>query len=111
MLSAIGAFAGDYVRAMWLMLQQETPNDYVIGTGQGRTVRDFCQAAFEVVDLDYRDYVVGDERFYRTAEKFPLIADPTFARKHLDWEPEVAFGEWVKMMVEADFMALKHKAG
>lgn len=104
-------FAGDYVRAMWLMLQQETPNDYVIGTGQGRTVRDFCQAAFEVVDLDYRDYVVEDERFYRAAEKFPLIADPTLARKHLHWGPQVDFGELVKMMVEADLLALKHKAG
>lgn len=103
-------FAGDYVRAMWLMLQQDTPNDYVIGTGQGHTVRDFCQAAFAAVDLDYRDYVVEDERFYRAAEKFPLIADPTFAKEQMHWEPEVPFGELVQMMIEADLLALKRKA-
>ena len=95
-------FAGDYVRAMWLMLQQDQPDDYVIGTGKVHTVREFCKVAFDVVGLDYRDYVVEDERFFRPAEAYPLVADPTHARQVLGWVPEVSFEELVRRMVKAD---------
>jgi len=100
-------FAGDYVRAMWLMLQQDTPDDFVIGTGQARTVRDLCQTAFESVGLDYRNFVVMDDAFYRPAEKHPLVADPTHAREQLEWAPEVGFEALVKMMVDADLKILE----
>ena len=99
-------FAGDYVRAMWLMLQQDQPGDYVIGTGFAHTVRDLCNVAFEAVGLDYRDYIVEDRTFYRPAEKFPLVADPSFANQTLGWEAEVAFDELIQMMVEADLKSL-----
>jgi GDPmannose 4,6-dehydratase len=99
-------FAGDYVRAMWLMLQQDHPGDYVIGTGFAHTVRDLCNVAFEAVGLDYRDYIVEDRTFYRPAEKFPLVADPSFANQTLGWEAEVAFDELIQMMVEADLKSL-----
>lgn len=99
-------FAGDYVRAMWLMLQQDQPGDYVIGTGFAHTVRDLCSVAFEAVGLDYRDYIVEDRTFYRPAEKFPLVADPSFANQTLGWEAEVAFDELIRMMVEADLKSL-----
>lgn len=99
-------FAGDYVRAMWLMLQQDQPGDYVIGTGFAHTVRDLCNVAFEAVGLDYRDYIVEDRTFYRPAEKFPLVADPSFANQTLGWEAEVAFDELIRMMVEADLKSL-----
>ena len=95
-------FAGDYVRAMWMMLQQDQPDDYVIGTGGAHSVREFCQIAFNAVGLDYRDYVVEDERFYRPNEKFPLVADPAYARKKLGWRPEVSFESLIRRMVEAD---------
>ncbi len=95
-------YAGDYVRSMWLMLQQDTPDDYVVGTGEAHTVRDLCQAAFDYVDLDYRDYVIQDERFFRPAEKFPLVADPTYVRNRLKWKPEVDFESLVKLLVDAD---------
>jgi len=99
-------FAGDYVRAMWLMLQQDQPGDYVIGTGFAHTVRDLCSVAFEAVGLDYCDYVVEDRTFYRPAEKFPLVADPSFANQTLGWEAEVTFDELIRMMVEADLKSL-----
>ncbi len=95
-------FAGDYVRAMWLMLQQDQPDDYVIGTGRVHTVREFCQVAFDVVGLDYHNYVVEDQQFFRPAEAYPLVADPTHARQVLGWVPEVSFEELVRRMVEAD---------
>ena len=95
-------FAGDYVQAMWMMLQQEKVEDYVIGTGETHSVRDFCEKAFSLVDLDYRDYVIKDERFFRPAEVDLLIADPRKASAKLQWEPSVNFEELVKMMVEAD---------
>jgi len=95
-------FAGDYVRMMWMMLQQETPQDYVIGTGVTHAVREFCEAAFGYVGLDYRDYVVQDPRFYRPAEVDLLVADPSKARQVLGWEPEVTFEALVRMMVDAD---------
>ena len=100
-------FAGDYVRAMWLMLQQDQPDDYVIGSGQGHTVRDFCRIAFETVGLDYRDYVVEDPDFFRPAESCPLVADPSHARDQLDWRPDVRFEGLIQMMVEADLTALQ----
>jgi len=95
-------FAGDYVDAMWRMLQQDTPTDYVIGTGETYAVRDFCKAAFDVVGLDYQAYVVQDQRFFRPAEVDLLVSDPTRARTELGWTPTVAFAGLVQMMVEAD---------
>ena len=99
-------FAGDYVRAMWLMLQQDTPADYVIGTGEPHTVRDFCKVAFDAVGLNYQDYVVEAPEFYRPAEKCTLVADPTLAQQNLGWEPQTSFEELIQMMVETDLAAL-----
>ena len=95
-------FAGDYVRAMWLMLQQDAPDDYVVGTGHTWSVRQLCDAAFKCVDLDYRDFVVQDERFFRPAEVDLLVADASKARDTLGWTPDVAFDKLIEMMVEAD---------
>jgi GDPmannose 4,6-dehydratase len=95
-------FAGDYVDAMWRMLQRDTPDDYVIGTGSTYSVRELCDAAFSAVNLDYRDYIVQDPRFMRPAEVDLLVADPTRAREELGWTPTVSFTELVRMMVEAD---------
>jgi len=102
-------FTGDYVKAMWLMLQQDAPDDYVICTGVTHSVREFCQAAFNHVELDYRDYVVQDPRFYRPAEIDLLVGDPRRAREKLGWEPEVSFEELVQMMVENDLELLEEK--
>jgi GDPmannose 4,6-dehydratase len=99
-------FAGDYVDAMWRMLQQDTPGSYVIGTGETHSVREFCEIAFGHVDLDYKEFVVQDERFYRPAEVDLLISDPTRARSELGWEPAVSFKELVIMMVDADMERL-----
>jgi len=95
-------FAGDYVRAMWLMLQQSEPDDYVIATGRTHSVRDFCQIAFEHVGLDYNDFVKIDPRFVRPAEVDLLLGDSTKAQKALKWELKVSFEDLVKMMVDAD---------
>jgi len=95
-------FAGDYVRAMWLMLQQDAPDDYVVGTGHTWSVRQLCDVAFKCVDLDYRDFVVQDERFFRPAEVDLLVADASKARDTLGWTPDVAFDKLIEMMVEAD---------
>jgi GDPmannose 4,6-dehydratase len=95
-------FAGDYVDAMWRMLQQDTPEDYVIGTGVTRSVRELCEAAFNHVGLDYRKYVVQDPRFLRPAEVDLLVADPSRAHERLGWEPTVSFRQLVEMMVDAD---------
>ena len=95
-------FAGDYVDAMWRMLQQDDPDDYVIGTGHTCSVRDLCAAAFGALDLDYEKYVVQDPRFIRPAEVDLLVADPSKAKKKLGWSPQVAFPELVRMMVDAD---------
>lgn len=95
-------FAGDYVEGMWLMLQQEQPRDYVLGTGQTHAVREFCEAAFGYVGLDYRDYVIQDPRFYRPAEVDLLVADPSNARRELNWIPKFSFTELVQLMVDAD---------
>ena len=95
-------FAGDYVRAMWLMLQQENPDDFVIATGRTHAVRDFVRIAFETAGLNYEDYVVVDPRFIRPAEVDLLRGDPTKARETLGWEPKVSFEELVASMVKAD---------
>lgn len=100
-------FAGDYVEAMWLMLQQERPDNYVIGTGETHSVREFCQIAFEHVGLDYNRFVVQDPCFYRPAEVDLLISDPSKAHAALNWEPTVSFKELVKMMVDSDLARLK----
>ncbi|MGE5249358.1 MAG: GDP-mannose 4,6-dehydratase [Bacteroidota bacterium] len=100
-------FAGDYVRAMWMMLQQEQAQDFVIGTGETHSVREFCEIAFGHVGLDYRDFVVQDPRFYRPAEVDLLIADAGKARKTLCWEPTVTFRDLVTMMVDADLERLQ----
>lgn len=100
-------FAGDYVRAMWLMLQQDQPDDYVIGTGQTHSVRDLCNVAFGHLGLDYEDYVKVDPRFIRPAEVDLLVGDPGKARTMLGWEPTVSFEELVAMMVEADLRRLQ----
>ena len=95
-------FTGDYVRAMHLMLQQPEPVDYVIGTGETHTVREFVELAFESVGLDWKRYVVSDPKLVRPAEVDLLIADPRRAREELGWEPQVSFRELVRMMVDAD---------
>jgi len=99
-------FAGDYVEAMWLMLQQDHPDNYVIGTGETHAVREFCEIAFSHVGLDYKDFVVQDEKFYRPAEVDLLISDPSKARAVLKWEPAVTFNELVTMMVDSDLTRL-----
>jgi len=95
-------FAGDYVRAMYLMLQQDTPDDYVISTGETHEVRELCEVAFARVGLDYRDHVMIDERFFRPAEVDLLVGDATKAESVLGWRPEVDFVRLVEMMVDAD---------
>lgn len=95
-------FAGDYVRAMWLMLQQSEPDDYVIATGRTHSVRDFCKVAFEHVGLDYNDFVKIDPKFVRPAEVDLLLGDSTKAQKALKWELKVSFEDLVKMMVDSD---------
>ena len=100
-------YAGDYVEAMWLMLQQAEPDDYVIATGKTHSVRELCEVAFGYLDLDYRDYVVCDPKFYRPAEVDQLVGDASKARKVLGWEPRVSFEELIHMMVDADLEALQ----
>ncbi|MBX2851872.1 MAG: GDP-mannose 4,6-dehydratase [Phycisphaeraceae bacterium] len=95
-------FAGDYVEQMWLMLQQDTPDDYVVATGTTQTVREFCEHAFGRVGLDYNDHVEIDPRYYRPAEVDLLWGDPTKAKEKLGWVPRVGFKELVEMMVDAD---------
>ncbi len=100
-------FAGDYVEAMWMMLQQDRPRDYVISTGETHSVEQFLEEAFGYVDLDWRQYVVQDERFMRPAEVDLLVGDPTQAKNELGWEPRVSFRELVHMMVEADLKMVR----
>ena len=95
-------FAGDYVDAMWRMLQADAPEDFVIGTGQTWSVRQLCEQAFAAVGLDYQKFVKQDERFFRPAEVDLLVADPTKAKTRLGWTPKVDFPALVKMMVDAD---------
>ena len=95
-------YAGDYVRAMWLMLQQDAPDDYVISSNRTHTVRDMCEAAFSHAGLDWRRYVKEDPEFFRPAEVHILLGNPAKARAKLGWEPEVAFEELIRVMVDAD---------
>jgi GDPmannose 4,6-dehydratase len=100
-------YAADYVRAMWLMLQQDEPGDFVVATGETHPVRELCQIAFDEVGLNWEDHVVIDQQFFRPAEVDLLIGDPSKARAQLDWKPDVGFEELIRMMVEADLAALK----
>ncbi|MYB25725.1 MAG: GDP-mannose 4,6-dehydratase [Acidimicrobiia bacterium] len=99
-------FAGDYVEAMWLMLQQDEPEDYVVGTGVAHSVREFCELAFGQAGLRWGDHVVSDPQFVRPAELDHLVADPTKAQRDLSWKPKVDFEGLVSMMLEADRSAL-----
>ncbi|QQS26901.1 GDP-mannose 4,6-dehydratase [bacterium] len=99
-------FAGDYVEAMWLMLQADKPDDYVVATNETHSVKEFCQIAFNHVGLDWEKYVEVSEKYFRPAEVDLLIGDPAHAKKQLKWEPKVSFEELVKMMVDADLTEL-----
>lgn len=100
-------YAGDYVRAMWLMLQQDQPDDYVIASGQTHSVRELCEVAFSYLDMNYEDYVIIDEKFYRPAEVDLLVGDASKGKKQLGWEPTISFKELIAMMVEADLAVLR----
>jgi len=100
-------FAGDYVKAMWLMLQQETPEDYVIGTGEMHSVKEFVEAAFQSVNLNWQDYVTIDQQLFRPAEVNVLKADFSKASNELQWNPEVRFDELVSLMVDSDMKSFK----
>ena len=100
-------FAGDYVRAMWLMLQRDEPDDYVIATGETHSIREMCEVAFDHVGLDYQDHVKSDERFFRPAEVDLLVGDASKAGRTLGWEPQVSFEELMRMMVDSDLAALE----
>jgi GDPmannose 4,6-dehydratase len=102
-------FAGDYVKAMWAMLQQDTPDDYVVSTGETHSVREFCEIAFDQAGLDYNDFVVVDEKFFRPAEVDLLIGDPAKANDALAWKAETSFDQLVRMMVDADLDYLQGK--
>jgi len=102
-------YVEDYVRAMWLMLQQDEPDDYVVGTGRTHSVRELCELAFDYLGLDWQDHVVVDPRFLRPADVDFLVADATKAHTKLGWEPAVTFEELIQMMVDADLEALKRE--
>lgn len=104
-------FAGDYVDAMWRMLQQDTPDDFVISTGETHTVREFCEVAFEAAGLDWEQYVEVDPKFLRPAEVELLLGDSAKARKVLGWKPKVSFKQLVSMMVQSDIDLLSAKSG
>jgi GDPmannose 4,6-dehydratase len=100
-------FAGDYVEAMWLMLQRDTPDDYVVATGETHSVREFCEVAFARVGRNWEDHVVVDERFFRPAEVDLLVGDAAKARSVLGWKPQTSFEQLVHMMVDADVAAIE----
>jgi len=102
-------YAINYVKAMWQMLQQEHPEDYVIGTGVTHSVREFCQLAFAHLDLDYRDYIYQDPDLFRPEENHELVADYSKAAEKLNWHPEISFDQLVRIMVDADLMLLLEK--
>ncbi len=104
-------YAGDYVEAMWLMLQQDEPDEYVVSTNETHSVREFCQIAFDRVELDWEQYVVQDEKFFRPAEVDLLVGDSSHARSKLGWKPKTSFEELVHMMVDADlkFIERQHR--
>lgn len=102
-------YAGDYVEAMWLMLQQEVPDDYVIATGKMISVRDFCDYSFGLVGLDYKKYVTIDSKYFRPAEVDQLLGDSTKARQKLNWQPKVSVFDLAKMMVDEDMKIAKNE--
>jgi len=102
-------YAGDYVEAMWLMLQQPEPDNYVVATGETHSIREMCEAAFGYLDLDWQEYVVQDPRFMRPAEVDLLVGDASKARRVLGWEPKVGFRELVRIMVDSDVDLLKEE--
>ncbi|MEI6915338.1 MAG: GDP-mannose 4,6-dehydratase, partial [Armatimonadota bacterium] len=102
-------FAGDYVEAMWLMLQQDEPDDYVVATGESYSVREFLDAAFSIADLDWQKYVEIDPRYFRPAEVDYLLGDGSKAREKMGWSPKVAFPELVRMMVDHDTEAAQQE--
>jgi GDPmannose 4,6-dehydratase len=102
-------FSGDYIEAMWLMLQQDKPDDYVIATGETHSIKEFAQLAFSHAGLDWEKYVKIDKKFYRPAEVNILMGDYSKAKKKLGWKPKVRFKELVKMMVDSDLNLMKTK--
>ncbi len=104
-------YAGDYVQAMWLMLQQDQPDDYVIATGQTHSVQRLCEVAFSYLGLDWRKYVVSDPKFIRPAEVDLLVGDASKAHARLGWEPSITFEDLIQMMVDADMKALQASTG
>jgi GDPmannose 4,6-dehydratase len=101
-------YAPDYVRAMWMMLQQDSPDDYVVSTGETHEVRELCRLAFSAADLDWEQHVIIDEKFLRPAEVDLLVGDPSKAHSVLGWEPEVDFASLVAMMVDADMNLVRN---
>lgn len=101
-------YAKEYVESMWLMLQQEKPADYVVATGEGATVRDFCEVAFAELGLDYKKYVETEDRYIRPTEVDALIGDPSKAQKVLGWKAKTHWKELAKLMVSADLELLKN---
>ena len=101
-------FAPEYVEAMWMMLQQDEPNDYVIATNETHSVQEFCEEAFSLLDLDWKEYVRHDPRYERPSEVELLRGDPSKAKRLIGWEPKVTFKELVRIMVEADLVQAKH---
>jgi len=104
-------YSRDYVEAMWMMLQRDEPDDFVVATGETRSVRDFCEAAFGYLDLDYRDYVVVDPLYFRPTEVDQLVGDSSKARRELGWAPRTSFHELVHLMVDSDLELLKRQGG
>ena len=102
-------FAGDYVLGMWMMLQHDSPDDWVLATGETHTVKDFLEKAFSYVNLNWEDHVVTSEKYYRPNEVNYLLGDPSKAKKELNWNPEVSFEELVKMMIESDVILAKRE--
>jgi GDPmannose 4,6-dehydratase len=102
-------YAPDYVQAMWLMVQQDTPDDFVVATGETHSIEKLVNIAFGCADLDWRQYVVQDPRFMRPAEVDLLLGDPSKAKRTLGWEPKVSFEQMVERMVRSDINLLKHK--
>ena len=100
-------FAGDYVRSMWMILQHDKPDDFVVATGETHTIKDLCEAAFNYVEEDWQKYVIVDDRFVRPTETGPLVGDYSKAKKELGWEPEVSFEKLVQIMVDANIARLK----
>lgn len=102
-------FAQDYVQAMWQMLQQDKPEDFIIATGETHSVREFCEVAFSHLDLDYKKYVMVNENFFRKGEDVPLVGNAAYARKKLCWKPSITFQELVEMMVDSDYQQIQKR--